>query len=94
MQQVKDVLILIVFANMIICAISLLMIRSYLWKRNLLPKWQLFTGFMLPFKDLSIYINTTKVEYGNIGIWFKLMIVSFLLMSVIGFSMIFLYAMN
>jgi len=90
MQQVKDVLILIVFANMIICAISLLMIQRYLWKRNLIPKWQLLTGFMLPFKDLSIYISKTKVEHGNIGIWFKLMIVTFLLMNVVGFSMIFL----
>jgi len=90
MQQVKDLLILIVFTNMIVFAISYLMIGVYLCKRDLLPKWQLITGFMKPFKDISIYINKTRLEYGYIGIWFKLMVISFILCNITAFIMVFL----
>ena len=63
------------------------MMDRYLWKRKLIPKWQIITGFMAPYKSLRAYINNTKQEYGHIGIWLKIQIGSFILMIVIAIFM-------
>ena len=73
----KDAIILFSFFCMISFGLSIIMIKRYLYKRNLAPTWQLLTGFIAPWNELGAYISSTKQEYGHIGIWLKLMIASF-----------------
>jgi len=73
----KDVLVIFLFCFLIGFGISIFMIKRYLWKRNLSPTWKLVSGFIAPWTELGAYISNTKKENGRIGIWFKLMVVSF-----------------
>ena len=60
------------------------MIKRYLGKRNLLPTWQLATSFISPWAELSTYMSSTRKEYGHVGIWLKVMVGSFVAMSLTG----------
>ena len=83
-ESYRDILMFFLFCFAVIFATSLIMITRYLWKRNLIPKWRLLTGFMLPLEGFGAYITNTKKEYGHVGIWFKLFISSFLITMAIG----------
>jgi len=73
---------LIVIFCILMSYISVLMIARYLWKHNLLPKWKLITGLMFASTFYSAYIRDTREEYGHIGIWFKLFILSLFLIMI------------
>ncbi len=75
------------FSCLVMNGISLFMIERYLWKRKLIPRWKILTGFVDPFKVFSIYIKSTKQEYGHVGIWIKLHFGSFILGFIIGILM-------
>jgi hypothetical protein len=61
------------------------MLERYLWKRSSLPKWRIILGFYDPWKWLyDFYVRETRKEYGYIGIWIKLLTISFIgLMTII-----------
>ncbi len=73
----KDTLFILLLCFLVCFALSIFMIKKYLWQRNLSPKWQIITGFGAPWNELGAYINSTKKDNGSVGIWFKLMIISF-----------------
>ena len=65
--------------GILIYIISFIMLERYLWKRNALPKWRIIFGCYDPFKWLyGFYVRETKKEYGHIGIWIKLLTISFI----------------
>ncbi len=78
---------MIIALCMIAELISLFMIERYMWKRKLIPRWKIITGFSNPVKDFAAYITSTKQEYGHVGIWIKILFGSFILMIVIGILM-------
>ena len=64
--------------------ISILMIKRYLGKRSLVPTWKLVMSFISPWAELGAYVNSTRKEYGHVGIWLKLMVGSFVVMILTG----------
>lgn len=80
-------LIMVVFLCMFFMLISSIMMARYLWKRRLIPRWKLITGFMDPDRELNAYITNTKQEYGHVGIWVKIFFGSFGLAIIIAIFM-------
>ena len=72
------------FICMIIFALSIAMMELYLCKRKLHPRWKILLGLVGPITFLKTYINNTKKEYGHVGIWFKLFVISYVLAMTIG----------
>lgn len=76
----KDVLFVFLFLFLLGYGLSILMIKKYLWKRDLSPKWKILTGLSAPWNELGAYISSTKKNEGHVGIWFTLMVASFIAM--------------
>ena len=57
---------------------SFLKMEIYAAERKLLPYWKLLSRLYLPTTLYFAYIESTKKEYGYIGKWFKVHIISFL----------------
>jgi hypothetical protein len=79
-NMIEDIMAVCLFLLMLVFGISIVMVKTYLGKKGAIPVWKLITGFLAPWEELGAYINTTRMEYGHIGIWFKLMVASFVAM--------------
>lgn len=79
-----DYLMISIFLCMIIMLIADLMMKRYLWTRKLIPRWKIISGILLPSTYYMTYIKSSRQEYGRVGIWLKIEIVSFALMMTIG----------
>ncbi len=69
----KDILFICLLGSLMGLGLSILMIKRYLWKRELSPKGKLISGFGAPWNDIVVYMRTTKQDNGRIGIWLDLM---------------------
>jgi hypothetical protein len=79
MDTVENILIILLFSEMLLYGAAIVKISQYVEDRGLVPWswWRKLTGLVAPWNVLALYISDTRKEYGRVGLWFKLLVGSF-----------------
>jgi hypothetical protein len=80
MAALGDILLILLVGEIFLYGAAQVRIYQYAEERGLVPLWwwQKLISLIAPWDVIIIYIKDTKKESGHVGLWFKLLVASFL----------------